>query len=267
LTKRFVRIQITNLGTRPNTKSRVILYRHWQSCCNAAATRDVVPSHIFCAALRFVALVCLIFYSLCVQDVDVVVHAQSPLIVISNKLNFGGFFFSYTSCCSCSVSLNCDLQHAFFHAQFELCRRTQQPSLTFRRWQQVWLVAIVPPERWGEMDRNDCHTALGNFKNLISSQHHYKNYACSFSFFIFYYCCSFYLCYLRRVDTMLYTGHGIYHGTSKVRPCQREIRRIFRSTMEYTMEYTMVYTIYHGIYHRVNAPLVSPSTSCKSQLF
>jgi hypothetical protein len=27
------------------------------------------------------------------------------------------------------------------------------------RWQHVWLVAIVPPERWGEMDRNDCHTA------------------------------------------------------------------------------------------------------------
>jgi hypothetical protein len=27
------------------------------------------------------------------------------------------------------------------------------------RWQHVWLVAIVPPERWGKMDRNDCHTA------------------------------------------------------------------------------------------------------------
>jgi hypothetical protein len=27
------------------------------------------------------------------------------------------------------------------------------------RWQHVWLVAIVPPERRGKMDRNDCHTA------------------------------------------------------------------------------------------------------------
>jgi hypothetical protein len=27
------------------------------------------------------------------------------------------------------------------------------------RWQHVWLVAIVPPERWGKMDRNDCYTA------------------------------------------------------------------------------------------------------------
>jgi hypothetical protein len=44
-------------------------------------------------------------------------------------------------------------------------------------WQLVWLVAIVPPKRWGEMDRNDCHTAWGNFKTLISSLHHYKNYA------------------------------------------------------------------------------------------
>jgi hypothetical protein len=45
------------------------------------------------------------------------------------------------------------------------------------RWQHVWLVAIVPPKRWGEMDRNDCHTAWGNFKTLIYSLHHYKNYA------------------------------------------------------------------------------------------
>jgi hypothetical protein len=49
------------------------------------------------------------------------------------------------------------------------------------RWQQVWLVAIVPPERWGKMDKNDCHTAWGSFKTLISSLHHSKNYACSFS--------------------------------------------------------------------------------------
>jgi hypothetical protein len=46
------------------------------------------------------------------------------------------------------------------------------------RWQQVWLVAIVPPDRWGKMDKNDCHTAWGS---LISSLHHSKNYACSFS--------------------------------------------------------------------------------------
>jgi hypothetical protein len=49
------------------------------------------------------------------------------------------------------------------------------------RWQQVWLVAIVPPERWGKMDRNDCHTAWGSFKTLISLLHQSKNYACSFS--------------------------------------------------------------------------------------
>jgi hypothetical protein len=55
------------------------------------------------------------------------------------------------------------------------------------RWQQVWLVAIVPPERWGEIDRNDCHTAWGSFKTLISSLHHSKNYACSFSLIEFFF--------------------------------------------------------------------------------
>jgi hypothetical protein len=45
------------------------------------------------------------------------------------------------------------------------------------RWQHVWLVAIVPPERRGKMDRKDCHTAWGNFQALISSLHHNKNYA------------------------------------------------------------------------------------------
>jgi hypothetical protein len=35
------------------------------------------------------------------------------------------------------------------------------------RWQHIWLVAIVPPVRWGKMDRNDCHTAWGNFKTLL----------------------------------------------------------------------------------------------------
>jgi hypothetical protein len=49
------------------------------------------------------------------------------------------------------------------------------------RWQHVWVVAIVSTERWGKVDRNYCHTARGNFKTLISSLHHYKNYAGSFS--------------------------------------------------------------------------------------
>jgi hypothetical protein len=48
------------------------------------------------------------------------------------------------------------------------------------RWQHLWLVAIVPPKRWGKIDRNDCHTAWGNFKTLISSLYHNKNY---FGFF------------------------------------------------------------------------------------
>jgi hypothetical protein len=47
-------------------------------------------------------------------------------------------------------------------------------------------VAIVPPERWGKMDRNDRHTAWGNLKTLISSLHHHKNYACFFSLFDFF---------------------------------------------------------------------------------
>jgi hypothetical protein len=49
------------------------------------------------------------------------------------------------------------------------------------RWQHVWLVAIVPPKRWGKMDLNYCHTAWGNLKTLNSSLHHNKNYACFFS--------------------------------------------------------------------------------------
>jgi hypothetical protein len=40
------------------------------------------------------------------------------------------------------------------------------------RGQHVWLVSIVPPKRWGKMDRNDCHTAWGSFKTLISLLHH-----------------------------------------------------------------------------------------------
>jgi hypothetical protein len=54
------------------------------------------------------------------------------------------------------------------------------------RWQHVWLVAIVSPERWGKMDRNDCHTAWGNFKILISSLNHYKNNAWFFSLIDFF---------------------------------------------------------------------------------
>jgi hypothetical protein len=54
-------------------------------------------------------------------------------------------------------------------------------NILLGRWQHVWLVAIVPPERWGKMDRNDCPTAWGNFKTLISSLDHHLNYACFFS--------------------------------------------------------------------------------------
>jgi hypothetical protein len=63
------------------------------------------------------------------------------------------------------------------------------------RWQHVWLVAIVPPERWGKMDRNDCDTAWGSFKTLIYLLNHSKNYACSFSLidFLFYFNVVFYL--------------------------------------------------------------------------
>jgi hypothetical protein len=46
------------------------------------------------------------------------------------------------------------------------------------------------------MDRNDCHTAWGDFKTLISSLHHNKNYACSLSLIVFlwfFVMCYFYL--------------------------------------------------------------------------
>jgi hypothetical protein len=62
-------------------------------------------------------------------------------------------------------------------------------------------VAIVPPERWGEIDRNDCHTAWGNFKTLISLLHHYKNYAWFLRSFFNFYCCHFYLCHLVSPST------------------------------------------------------------------
>jgi hypothetical protein len=54
------------------------------------------------------------------------------------------------------------------------------------RWQHIWLVDIVSPKRWGKMNLNDCHTAWGNFKTLISSLHHYKNYAWLCSLFGFF---------------------------------------------------------------------------------
>jgi hypothetical protein len=83
---------------------------------------------------------------------------------------------------------------------FELCQRTQQPSLTFH------LVGGSTFDLWPlfhlrdgkEMDRNDCHTAWGNFKTLIYSLHHYKNDAWFFSLFDFFpkKCCYFYLSYL-----------------------------------------------------------------------
>jgi hypothetical protein len=43
-------------------------------------------------------------------------------------------------------------------------------------------VAIVPPDRWGEMERNDSQTAGGNFKTLISLLHHNKKNQVFFSF-------------------------------------------------------------------------------------
>jgi hypothetical protein len=35
------------------------------------------------------------------------------------------------------------------------------------KWTAIWPVANVPTERWEDIDRNDCHTAWGNFKTLI----------------------------------------------------------------------------------------------------
>jgi hypothetical protein len=54
------------------------------------------------------------------------------------------------------------------------------------RWQHVWLVAIAlfllrDGRKW---EGNDCHTAWGNLKTLIYSLLYYKNYACSFSYFL-----------------------------------------------------------------------------------
>jgi hypothetical protein len=67
------------------------------------------------------------------------------------------------------------------------------------RWQHVWLVAIVPLERWGTMDRNDCHTAWGNLKTLISSLHHYLFFFINWLFFVFLFL--FHLCYMVSPST------------------------------------------------------------------
>jgi hypothetical protein len=50
------------------------------------------------------------------------------------------------------------------------------------RWQHVWLVAIVPVKRWGEMDRNDYYAAWGNFKTFFLR---YVSIIFLFYFFIF----------------------------------------------------------------------------------
>jgi hypothetical protein len=40
-------------------------------------------------------------------------------------------------------------------------------SISPARWTAIWPVAIVPIERWGKMDRNECYTVCGNFRTLI----------------------------------------------------------------------------------------------------
>jgi hypothetical protein len=92
------------------------------------------------------------------------------------------------------INLFC-LQHLKMHSRGHLATRlfrkvsiralsahsAAEFNISPGRWQHVWLVAIVPPERWEKMDRNDCHTAWGNLKTLISSLYHYKNNAWLFS--------------------------------------------------------------------------------------
>jgi hypothetical protein len=110
--------------------------------------------------------------------------------LISNQMNVGHV--------DMSVRVKADKKLLFCNFYFlDLCERSRgiralsahsaaEFNISPGRWQHVWLVAIVPPKRWGKMDRNDCHTAWGNFKTLISSLHHYKNYACFFSLFVFF---------------------------------------------------------------------------------
>jgi hypothetical protein len=78
------------------------------------------------------------------------------------------------------------------------------------RWQHVWLVAIVSPKRLGKMDKNDCHTAWGNFKTLISSLHHYKNNACFFSFFIFIFFVFFFVILYRHLPA---ASHDFFNAS------------------------------------------------------
>jgi hypothetical protein len=89
--------------------------------------------------------------------------------------------------------------HCAFAIQALSAHSAAEFNISPGRWQHVWLVAIVPPERWSKMDRNDCHTAWGNFKTSISSLHHYKNDACYFSFFF-----SFFLVRGRATDLVAY---------------------------------------------------------------
>jgi hypothetical protein len=74
------------------------------------------------------------------------------------------------------------------------------------RWQHVWLVAIVPPERWGKMDRN--------LKIIISSLHHYKNNAWFFSlidfFLMFYVRYFFFVTYYRHLPA---ASHNFFNAS------------------------------------------------------
>jgi hypothetical protein len=78
------------------------------------------------------------------------------------------------------------LLHIFVGIRALSAHSADEFNISPGRWQHLWLVAIVPPKRWGKMDRNDGHTAWGNFKTLISSLYHYINYACFFSLFVFF---------------------------------------------------------------------------------
>jgi hypothetical protein len=88
--------------------------------------------------------------------------------------------------------------------RIELCRRTQQPSLTFHLvgGSTFGLWPLFHLRDGGKMDWNDCHTAWGNL-TLISSLHYYKNHAWFFSLIVFFtfYCCYFFLCDLVSPST------------------------------------------------------------------
>jgi hypothetical protein len=65
---------------------------------------------------------------------------------------------------------------------FELCRRTQRPSLTFHpvggSTSGLW--PLFHPRDGGKWTEMTATQHGGTLKTLISSLHHYKNYACSF---------------------------------------------------------------------------------------